>query len=59
MIPELTAAIDDASSEMTVAAHNCSPALTTTLRATMSSGEARTRRLIRRESHTGTGGVTI
>ena len=48
----------DASSEMTVASHDCVPARTTTLRATMSSGEARTRRLIRRESHTGTGGVT-
>ena len=46
----------DASSEMTVASHDCVPARTTTLRATMSSGEARTRRLIRRESHTGTGG---
>ena len=66
LIPESTEGIaaagsgiaTDVFSEMTVASHDCSPALTTTLRATMSSGEARTRRLILRESHTGTGGVT-
>ena len=45
-------------SEMTVASQDWSPALTTTRRATMSSGDALTRRDTRRESHTETGGVT-